>query len=39
MTVDNTWIICYACNAAKGDMTMNEFKQYIKDINERIDKL
>jgi 5-methylcytosine-specific restriction endonuclease McrA len=36
MTKENTWVICFACNVAKGEMTMDEFKQYISTVHRRL---
>lgn len=32
LTKDNTWIICFQCNSAKGKLSMKEFIRYCKSV-------
>lgn len=35
LNINNIWIICARCNAAKGDMNMKDFVEYCKNVVKR----
>jgi 5-methylcytosine-specific restriction endonuclease McrA len=35
LNINNIWIICARCNAAKGDLNMKEFVEYCKNVVKR----